>query len=72
LVGDEAGDWAIVEVVLNNNAATIITENKFNLKRPIFLQFFSDLFKIQRELKKKSVCFVEIEIDRVKCVLEWE
>jgi hypothetical protein len=41
--------------VLNNNAATIITENKFNLKRPIFLQFFSDLFKIQRGNWKRRV-----------------
>jgi hypothetical protein len=58
LVGDEAGDWAIVEVVLNNNAATIITENKFNLKRPIFFCNFSDFFQnSERELRKKSVCF---------------
>jgi hypothetical protein len=54
--------------VLNNNAATIITENKFNLKRPIFLQFFRSFQNSEMELKKKSVCFVEIEIGRVKCV----
>jgi hypothetical protein len=69
LVGDEAGDWAIVGVVLNNNAATIITENKFNLERPIFFVIFQIFFKIQRENWERRV-FVFVEIGRVKCVFE--
>jgi hypothetical protein len=56
LVGDEAGDWAIVEAVLNNNAATIITENKFNLKRPIFLQFFRS-FQNSEGIEKEECLF---------------